>query len=211
MVGNTNKIIPYCVGMTGGIACGKSTIANLFRDLGIDIVDADIIAREAVEQGSEAFDKIVDTFGIKILTNDGALDRKKLRNIVFSDDEALKALNAIVHPFVHQKLIADINKTKSAYCIAVIPLLIEHNLMSLFDRVLVIDCPEALQIQRICKRDKSGEEIAKSILQKQVSRAKRLEYADDLIVNENTKIEILIKTVQDLNTKYTDFAKAKLL
>lgn len=211
MVGNSDKIIPYCVGMTGGIACGKSTIADLFRDLGIDIVDADIISREAVSQGSEAFDKIVNTFGIEILTKDGALDRKKLRNIVFSNDEALKALNSIVHPFVHQKLISDINKSKSAYCIAVIPLLIEHNLMSLFDRILVIDCPENLQIERICKRDKSSVEIAKSILQKQVSRAKRLEHADDLIINENTKIENLIKTVQDLNTKYTDFAKAKLL
>ena len=199
-------IRPWCIGMTGGIACGKSTVADLFAKLGIDIVDADLIARQAVAKGSLALDAIAEHFGPDILNADGTLDRRKLRNIVFSDDSKLLVLNSIVHPYVHKMLIEQINSKHSLYVIAVIPLLFEHKLNALFDRILVVDCSEQLQIQRICTRDGSGEDIAQNILKRQVSRDIRLSLADDIISTEDISADELYSKVQKLDLLYRELA-----
>ncbi len=199
----------FKVGLTGGIACGKTTCANLFQSLGIEIIDADIIAREVVEKGQEALNKLVEVFSLKILNEDGSLNRKKLREIVFSDNEALAKLNSITHPIISKRLIEKLNNAKGPYAIAVVPLLFEHNLQHLFDRILVLDCTYETQVQRIMQRDGSSIEIAKSIIAKQVDRDTRLKFANDVILNNDILKDDLESQVQAMHELYLSMANNK--
>ncbi|OXX74955.1 dephospho-CoA kinase [Vibrio sp. V19_P1S1T109] len=190
------------VGLTGGIASGKSTVAHLFQQhFSIDVVDADIIAREVVELGSEGLTAICAHFGLTILKPDGQLDRTKLREKIFADEQEKAWLNQLLHPMIRAKMIADLAKTTSPYALLVVPLLIENNLQTLVDRILVVDVDLKTQIARTMARDKVSEQQVRSILAAQASREQRLQYADDVIKNsaENQK---LLPQITELHKKY---------
>src|ERR1700746_3573821 len=175
---------PFRVGLTGGIASGKSTAAKFFGALGVPIIDTDQVARDVVEPGQPPLERLVERFGQKILTPDGHLDRPALRDIVFSDPKARADLEALTHPAIGAALEARSAAAGGPYQILVIPLLVEKNLATHVDRVVVCDCDEELQIRRLHARDGSTRAQARAILDAQVSRSARLKAADDVISNE---------------------------
>jgi dephospho-CoA kinase len=174
----------YRVGLTGGIASGKSTAAKFFGALGVPILDSDQIARDVVEPGQPPLERLVARFGPTILTADGHLDRPALRDIVFSDPKARADLEALTHPAIGAALETRSATAGGPYQILVIPLLVEKNLGAHVDRVLVVDCDEDLQIRRLSTRDGSTPRQARAILDAQATRATRLKVADDVISNE---------------------------
>ncbi|MCO6548693.1 MAG: dephospho-CoA kinase, partial [Gilliamella sp.] len=145
--------MPYVVALSGGIASGKSTIADLFAKLGVPIIDADIIARQVVQAGSYAFNQIVKHFSQEILLTNGELDRSQLREIIFNNDHERLWLNDLLHPIIQQETQKQIAMQSTTYLIWVVPLLIENNLHTWADRVLIIDVPFSLQLARLVKRD----------------------------------------------------------
>jgi len=195
----------YRVGLTGGIASGKSTAAGFFGGLGVPILDSDKIAREVVEPGQPPLEHLVKRFGPSILTPDGHLDRPALRNIVFSDPKARADLEALTHPAIGAAMEARSAEAGGPYQILVIPLLVEKNLSSHVDRVLVVDCDEALQVSRMHRRDGSTPEQAEAILRAQAPRAARLKAADDVIRND-AAIDSVRKQVATLHARYLKLA-----
>jgi dephospho-CoA kinase len=189
------------VGLTGGIGSGKSTVSDIFASLGVPIIDSDLIAREVVEPGEQGLNQIVERFGSDTLNSDGTLNRQHLRNLVFDDKKARKDLEQILHPLIRKRSNEYLSKLNSPYSILSIPLLIEAGLTSTVDRVLVVDCPEQIQIERICKRDGITPDKAKAILDAQCSRNQRLEAADDIIDN-NQPMEDLRRRVESLHESY---------
>ncbi|MFC3092713.1 dephospho-CoA kinase [Alteromonas sediminis] len=189
------------VGLTGGIGSGKSTVANLFVSRGIDLIDADKIARDVVQPGMPATNAIAEHFGTAVLEENGQLNRPVLRQIVFSDDKAKAWLDALLHPIIRQTMHSAINKAKSAYCMVDVPLLTENKMQSQFDRILVVDCPAELQLQRAMSRDGSSEDTIKRIIASQASREARLGIADDIIENTST-LDALVPKVDALHNKY---------
>ncbi|WP_033138125.1 dephospho-CoA kinase [Aeromonas finlandensis] len=183
----------YVVAITGGIGSGKTTIANQFAELGIEVVDADVIAREVVEPGTPALTAIADHFGPDVIDPSGQLDRRALRERVFSDPQAKGWLNALLHPLIRSEMQRQCAEARSPYCLLVVPLLVENKLTGLANRVLVIDVDEATQIERTCHRDGVSAEQAKAIIAAQASRSERLAAADDVIENHNGS-EMAIKT-----------------
>src|SRR6201984_1199181 len=175
---------PYRVGLTGGIASGKSTAAKFFDALGVPILDSDQVARDVVEPGQPPLEQLVERFGPSILTPDGHLERPALREIVFSDPMARADLEALTHPAIGAALEARSAAAGGPYQILVIPLLVEKNLGAHVDRVLVVDCDEDLQIRRLQARDGSTRAQAQAILDAQASRSARLKAADDVITND---------------------------
>jgi len=197
----------FRVGLTGGIASGKSTAAKFFGALGVPILDSDQVAREVVEPGQPPLERLVERFGRAILTPDGHLDRPALRNIVFSDPKARADLEALTHPAIGAALEARSAAAGGPYQILVIPLLIEKALSAHVDRVLVIDCDEELQIRRLQARDGSTRAQAQAILDAQVSRAARLKAAHDVIRN-NAEMSAVQSQVATLHTRYLELARA---
>ncbi|MCX8618589.1 dephospho-CoA kinase [Gilliamella sp. B2923] len=201
--------MPYVVALSGGVASGKSTIANLFAQLGVPIIDADIIARQVVEVGTDALAQIVKHFSTEILLPNGELDRSQLREIIFNNDHERLWLNNLLHPIIHQITQKQIAKQTAPYVIWVVPLLIENNLHQLADRVLMVDVPETLQMERLIYRDKISESLAKRMIRTQVPLAERLSYADDIIVN-NGNLASLSEQVNKLHQQYlNNFFKIK--
>ncbi len=190
------------IGLTGGIGSGKSTVANFFADLGVDIIDADIIAREVVEVGRPALSAIKNQFGSEYLLENGQLNRTLLRQRVFSDQKDKKWLNNLLHPLIREQLILQTKQAKSDYCIVVAPLLIENNLHTMVRRVLVVDISEAQQIARTCKRDNNSIEQVEAIIASQVSRKTRLAQADEVITNDQTSLKDVKKDVLHLHQYY---------
>ncbi len=195
----------FRVGLTGGIASGKSTAAKFFGDLGIPILDSDQIARDVVEPGQPPLERLVERFGRKILTADGHLDRPALRDIVFSDPRARADLEALTHPAIGAAMEARSASAGGPYQILVIPLLVEKNLGSHVDRVLVVDCDEDLQIRRLRDRDGSTPAQVQAILKAQAPRAARLKAADDVIRNE-TDMSAVRDQVAALHQRYLELA-----
>ncbi|MCW8330496.1 dephospho-CoA kinase [Photobacterium sp. SDRW27] len=189
------------VGLTGGIGSGKTTVADLFAQFNIDIIDADIVAREVVEPGTPGLNAIIDKLGSDILLTDGSLNRSKLRQAIFNDNSLKDWLNALLHPMIREKMQADIQKAKSPYCLLVIPLMVENNLQTMTDRLLVIDVDEEVQIARTQQRDKVNAEHVKKILAAQASREERLAAADDVITN-NGDSAALQSEVATLHQQY---------
>lgn len=189
------------IGLTGGIASGKTTVANIFAKLGIEIVDADIVAREVVEPGTPALQKISEHFGPSVLSEDGKLDRIALRKIIFSDDRAKAWLNGLLHPLIRSTIVEQLERTTSPYSILVAPLLLENNMQSLVSRILVIDTEVSTQIERTMARDNSDAAQAKAIISAQIARDKRLALADDVIKN-NGMINNLTNDVKKLHDDY---------
>ncbi len=195
---------------TGGIASGKTTVANLFKQqFKIDIVDADIVAREVVEPGTPGLNAIIEHFGTDIVRDDQTLDRAKLREKIFSNPEEKAWVNGLLHPMIREKMIEDLEQVTSDYALLVVPLLVENKLDSLCDRVLVVDVEPQTQISRTVKRDNVSEEQAKAILASQASREQRLALADDVVKNNPDDPDLLLQ-ITDLHEKYLAMCKKNL-
>ncbi|MBO8416800.1 MAG: dephospho-CoA kinase [Proteobacteria bacterium] len=201
----------FKVGLTGGIACGKTSACKVFAELQIPIVDADVISRELTSPGSPLLDTIAAEFGSEVIAADGSFNRKAMRNLAFSDSSALMRLNAIMHPAIHAELKRQaLKKEPSApYVVLAIPLLFEHHLEKLTDRILVLDCSEDLQLARIMQRDGSSEQVARSIMSNQVSRLYRRQHADDLIDTQSGSLEYLQQEIGKLHQIYLQCAAQK--
>lgn len=201
----------YTIGLTGGIASGKTTVSNLFAEAGAAVVDADIAARKVVEPGQPSLEKIADAFGKEILDESGGLDRTALREKVFASESARKELEAILHPaireFMHQ-WIAALEAEGFPYCVRVVPLLVETGQHKDVDRTLVVDVPRETQIERLMLRDGGSDELAEQILASQASREERLAIADDVIKNDGAP-EGLKTAVEKLHQQYLLLAKKK--
>jgi dephospho-CoA kinase len=195
----------FRIGLTGGIASGKSTAAKFFGALGIPILDSDQVARDVVEPGQPPLERLVERFGPKILTTDGHLDRPALRDIVFSDPKARADLEALTHPAIGAAMEARSAAAGGPYQILVIPLLVEKNLAAHVDRVLVVDCDEELQMRRLRDRDGSTPEQVQAILKAQAPRAARLKAADDVIHND-TDMSAVRAQVAALHARYLELA-----
>lgn len=177
---------PLRIGLTGGIASGKSTVADLFAERGASIVDTDVIARELVQPGQPALDEIWRTFGDAVIREDGTLDRSALRQIIFADEDARIRLQDILHPRIQQETLRQAAAASGDYVLIVVPLLTDSALRDEVDRILVVDCDEATQIARLLARDAETEAQARRILAAQASREQRLAIADDVIRNDSS-------------------------
>lgn len=194
------------IGLTGGIASGKTTVANLFHDqFGIDIVDADVIAREVVSPGSPGLTAICKHFGTDILSPDGTLNRAKLRERIFTNVTEKNWLNALLHPMIRDKMQRDLDNVTSPYALLVVPLLVENQLQSMTDRILVIDVSRETQITRTMQRDNVSREQVESILASQVTRDERLKYADDIICTD--VYDEVLPQVKQLHQQYLHFCR----
>ena len=198
---------PFKVALTGGIASGKTAVANEFESLGAVVIDTDQIARDIVEPGSPALEKIVATFGPDVLDAGGRMDRKRMRDRVFANPAERQQLAAITHPAIRDELARRAAQLGGLYQIHVIPLLVEGGRGDAYDRVLVVDCPVELQLARLVRRDGNSEAQARQILAAQATRAQRLAAADDVLENTGTLNE-LRDEVRKLHTKYIALAKS---
>lgn len=194
------------VGLTGGIGCGKTTVADCFAALGAPLLDADVIARELVASGSPALAEIVDCFGPGILTPGGDLDRPRLRQRVFTDAGQRRRLEAILHPRIRTEITHRLRQLDAAYCIVSIPLMVETAQADLVDRVLVVDCPTELQRARLARRDGWSEAEIDGALRAQATRAQRLQAADDVIVNDRDLVT-LRESVTALHRRYLELSR----
>lgn len=199
----------YIIGLTGGIGSGKTTVTNIFAELGIDVIDADIVARLVVEPGSKALEEIKKHFGADFITLQGQLDRTKLRSRIFSTTTDKNWLNNLMHPIIRQTILQQIAQAKSCYCILVAPLLLENNLNKLVNRVLVVDVDESTQIARTVARDPSSAEEVQRIIASQMPREQRLRLADDIIFNQDVDLETLRQKVLMLDHHYRSLSKSK--
>ena len=205
------------IALTGGIGCGKTTVSEIFKKKGVPVIDTDIIAREIVESDKPAYIEIRKIFGDKILDEQHNINRQLLRKLIFSSPEKRKQLENILHPLIWNEVISLLsslqsNSNKTPYCIVVVPLLFEtkssQKKLITFDRILVIDSPESLQIQRTMQRDNCDEKQVEKILASQVSRQTRLQSADDVILN-NAKLDSLKKDVEKLHQFYLELSGNK--
>ena len=194
------------IGLTGGIGCGKSTSSDEFARLGINIVDADIIAREVVAPNSPGLLAIVTRFGHDVIAADGSLDRAKLRKIIFAEPAQTQWLNALLHPLIRDEMERQLQASQSPYTILSVPLLLENNLDELCDRVLVVDVNEATQLARVSRRDHSDIATINAIIAAQIDRSNRLAKADDIIDNSGNIPESLAQ-VRKLHDFYTELTK----
>lgn len=197
----------YRVGLTGGIGSGKSTVSSIFSRLGVPVIDADQVARSIVEPGSDALSKLTAHFGEAILSK-GQLDRRRLREIIFSDETARQWVEALLHPLIQAEMLSLANRQESAYVVLEIPLLFESGYRNLVDRVLVIDVPTELQIDRVVSRDQVSADQVKSVIRAQVSAEARLQQADDVIENTGD-LDQLRKAVESLHSNYLGKARTQ--
>lgn len=189
------------IGLTGGIGSGKSTACEIFSELGVPIIDADIVARKVVQAGMPALQLIKEKFGEDIFTKDGLLDREKARDQIFTNEIDRKKLENILHPVIYERIVHETENIDSSYCIISIPLLLETEALEIIDRVLIIDVSEKLQLSRASVRDNASLNDIERIIQTQISRDNRLAAADDIINNEGD-IENLRRQIHDLHEFY---------
>ena len=190
----------FKIGLTGGIASGKTTVCDLFKELSVEIIDADVISHELSKKGGAAFEEIIEAFEDEIIGDDGELDRKKLRSIVFNDNTKKKMLEMIIHPKVLLSINEKIKASQSDYLIISVPLMIETGMNAMMDRVLLIDCNVETQIERIIQRDQTSREEAIKIIESQASIESKRDLSDDRIINNNeTSIEELTLKVKELD------------
>ena len=194
------------IGLTGGIASGKSTVERLFSTLGTTVIDADAIAAQTLQPGQPGLTQTVAAFGADILNTQGRLDRSRMRQRIFADAAARKRLDAIIHPLVAEQMQQRLDGLAEAYAILSVPLLLESGQMRLVDRILVVDLPENLQIERLMARDHCDEHSAGAILAAQTDRSSRRRAADDLIDNSGPRQQ-LPPQVERLHRLYLTLAR----
>jgi len=195
------------IGLTGGIGCGKTAVTERFAELGVPVIDADRVAREVVEPGQPALEKIRLRFGDEMLRSDGDLKRDRLRELIFSDEQARLELEAILHPLIRQRMRDRLKNLEADYAILAIPLLLETGQSETVDRILVVDCPEETQIRRVCSRDGISGKRVRKILSAQSSRRERLAAADDVIDNSGSLTE-LTPRILALHRSYLALARS---
>ncbi len=192
------------IGLTGGVASGKTTVSNFFKQFGIEVIDADVISHQVTKPDGTAFQEIISSFGSSILDENGLIDRKKMRKIIFDDVSKKEMLERIIHPKVREEMFNLASQSNDHYLIVSVPLLVETGMNEMMDKTLVVDCSEETQIERLMHRDKITLVEAKSILRNQTNRSTRLKAADDLIVNEkNVTLNELENEVFELNKRYS--------
>lgn len=192
------------IGLTGGIGSGKTTVSDRFEELGAPVIDTDVLAREVVEPGEPALDKLVEAFGGGILRDDGSLDRDRLREMVFADPSVKQRVESILHPAIREKLNARLNeleKQDEPYCIIVVPLLVETDFRELVHRVLVIEAPRERRIQWVTARGGMNRAEVEKIMDAQASSGERLRVAHDIVHNDGG-LEDLMAKVDRLHAKY---------
>ena len=199
---------PLRIGLTGGIASGKSTVADMFAGLGATIIDTDIIAREVVQPGEPALDAIRHEFGDAVIGADGGLDRAAMRRIVFADDDARERLEAILHPVIRERTEAQSAAAGGEYQVIVVPLLVGSPLADAVDRIVVVDCDDNAQIRRLVARDAESEGQARRMLAAQASRGQRLEIADDVVQNDG-ELTATLEQVEKLHRSYLALARER--
>ena len=198
---------PYCIGLTGGIGCGKTSVARVFRELGAAVVDTDEIAHELTGPGGEAIEAIRRKFGREFFAADGSLDRARIRRLIFRDPPARAKLEAILHPLIRAQSRSRLNAVTQPYALVVIPLLFETGAYAdLLQRVLVVDCDEAQQIERTMRRSNLTEDEVRAIMAAQIPREERIARADDVLSNDGD-MNSLRKQVEDFHTEYLRFAR----
>jgi dephospho-CoA kinase len=201
--------MPFKVGLTGGIGSGKSTVAQAFVELGAGLVDTDKIARRLTAPGGEAMPLLAAVFGADILADDGSLDRVRMRQKVFADQAARRRLEDILHPLIHARAQTEIEAARAPWLLVDIPLLVAVGRKTYaLDRVLVVDCPEALQIERVMARSGLAEAEVAAMMAAQSSRAERLAIADDVIDNSGSRAE-LSSRIAALHQRYLDMARCQ--
>ena len=192
------------IALTGGIACGKSSVSQIFKKLGVPIIDLDVIARTVVETNTQGLVELVAHFGNGILNDDQTLNRQALRQQLFKNSENQQVIEEILHPKILEKMQTDIEKLNTQLVIVEVPLLVEQNLSHLFDRAIVVDCSEQNQLKRLLKREKLDENLAKTMIAAQVSREQRLALSEKLptdVIENNSEIFDIEQKAQDLYQK----------
>lgn len=197
----------FTVVLTGGIASGKTAVSDGFRRLGVPVIDTDVIARQLVEPGQPALARIAEIFGPGILDSTGELDRKKMREAIFSDHEKKAQLEQVLHPLIGEEVLKRLEQLSAPYCILVVPLYAESGSYRWVDRVLLVDVSEEQQIRRVMLRDDISKEQAEAILDAQASRAERAALADDVIDNSGT-LDELEDSIETLHKKYSSLGSA---
>ena len=199
----------FSVGLTGGIASGKTTISNLFAELGVLVIDTDVISRSLLAPGEQAYRQVCAHFGKQILFDNGEIDRVALRNIIFSNPQQKSWLETMLHPLIFQRSHdAIVENSRASYVLVVVPLLFETNFQSLVDRILVVDCPADQQIQSLMKRDNIDDQLAHSMLAQQSSNKERLTRAHDIINNRENDADLATQ-VAAWHQCYTELAKSR--
>ena len=196
------------IALTGGIGSGKTSIASIFKSLGVPIIDSDTISKEIILPGKPCFKDIVNEFGEEILTNKGTIDRYKLRDIIFNNDKARIKLENITHPIIFKNIDIQTSLINYPYCLVIVPLLIETKSVKYFDKVLLVDTFKNIQFERVSKRDSMSPTLLKRIIKIQATRSERLKYADDIIENNN-EIGNLNEHINILHKKYLTLSKEK--
>lgn len=194
------------VGLTGGIGSGKSAVTAEFERLGVPVVDADIVAREVVLPGTDGLREVVEAFGEDVLGADGMIDRAELRRRVFEDETKRERLESILHPKIRDRISQQLDAVTAPYCILCVPLLVERQGYETVDRVLVIDCNEETQIERVMSRDNLTRPQVEAIMRSQATREQRLAIADDVIDNSRG-LDALRAPIAALHAKFTDIAE----
>lgn len=204
----SDSSLPLSIGLTGGIGSGKTAVSDAFAKLGVQIIDTDILSRELVRPGSATLKKITEYFGNSILLESGELDRRRLRDIIFTDLEKKTWLEQLLHPEISQLVHKALAACTGDYVMVVVPLLFETGQYAFLDRVLVVDSPENLQLQRVLARDKTNPVQAERIMAEQLGRLQRLALADDIIVNDGSLADLQEK-VNELHEQYRRLSKQK--
>jgi dephospho-CoA kinase len=201
--------VTFCVALTGGIGCGKTVATEIFAELGAAVVDTDVISRELTAPGGAAMPKIAAEFGAEYVLPDGSLDRARMRGIVFADAAAKRRLESILHPLIREESRRRIFAAAAPYVLLVVPLLLETgSYRDLTDRVLVVDCDEARQIERVMARSAISADEVRRIMQAQIARADRVKAADDVLTND-ADIDALRSEIVRLHRKYLSEARAR--
>ncbi len=198
----------FAIGLTGGIASGKTTISNLFARRGVPVIDTDVISRGLLEPGEQAYTQVRAHFGDEVVDADGRIRRARLREIVFGDRREKAWLETMLHPLIYQRSLDTIRRhRRDDYVLVVIPLLFETNFQSLVDSILVVDCPAEVQIERLIARDQIDADLARKMIAQQLSNDERVARAHDVIDNSRDDAE-LDAEVERLHRKYTELASA---
>lgn len=204
--GTYHEELSMIIGLTGGIGSGKTAVSDRFKALGIHVVDADVVARQVVEPNQPAWHDIVKFFGTDVLLEDKTLNRAWLRQQVFADESKRKQLEAFTHPRIRDEIIRDLSSSTSTYTILASPLLIESSQAALVNKVIVVDVPEEIQIERTCSRDNNDREQVKRIIAAQLPRQERLSHAD-WIIDNSQPLDTLDNRVETLHQELLALAQ----